>query len=330
MIFLNQLNNLNSSIVEDADVYYSIRIYKTIPDIAILCFYGWFFGMQKTKFPAIITVIFCFTFNISEIILATNGGLNLKSHAITQLIFSFLELALCIVCMVKYFPEVKKHLSFNNIFDKKQLIEFAKFNIPLPLDKICKFTGTLLLFYSFKKFNHEIIIIRSVSSLAFIYNIFSNCSYIFSYATIALCGKFYGEGNMALFRKAIYKITLFHLCFAVLLACICYTYSGIWIEALAEYGITDISKLYIILFLTILIIFTEAILSILEGAVIGSGKSTALLLSSLIGFLLSAIICLALHNISLCAFWLTLLIFTCVKSGAIYIYITKKIKTNLE
>ena len=211
------LMNIDKSYIIYAKEYFDIRLYGVFGVLLNYAIMGWFFGVQNSTYPLIMTL----ALNIANIALSyylvVVQGMGIGGAAIGTVVSQYISVVIGLILMLKY----KNYLSkpkLENILQKEQLKSFFVVNRDF-------FIRTLLLTFAFAFFyaqaakdsintlNIMIILVQFIMWFAYIVDGFAN-------AAEAIVGKYYGAKDWLKFKEAIRLIFIWGFLVAVLFSII--------------------------------------------------------------------------------------------------------------
>ncbi len=180
--------------------YFYIRIYTAPAVLISYAIMGWFFGMQNSLYPLIITIFI----NVINIILSYYfvkiANMGVEGVAYGTLIAQYSGLFLSILLLIKYKSSIKK-VNISKIFHKKELLSFIHINKNIFIRTI-SLTFVLAFFYAQSAKDSEETLAIMILLLQFLIWFSFSIDGV-AYATESLTGKYYGAKDWKNFYKAI-------------------------------------------------------------------------------------------------------------------------------
>ena len=213
IIFQVPLNNISfwlfdaSKEVESlASQYFYIRVFAAPATISLYSFYGWFIGMQNTKYPMIIAI----SINVINIVLSTYFVIYLKMNvdgvAFGTLIAQYSGLFLAIALFMKKYKLLLLNWSLTAMFNLPEIKKFMLINKDIFIRTICLIIVMSFFTAQSAKINNTILAINTLLFQFFL--IFSYFIDGFANAAEALVGKFIGQKNYVKINSSIKLIFL--------------------------------------------------------------------------------------------------------------------------
>lgn len=191
--------------------YYQVRIWDAPATLLLYGLLGWFFGMQDSVSPLIITVIVNVTNILLSIYLVKTLDLGIYGVAMGTVFAQYLGVVLALALILyKYRKQVKFHA--NNILNPEKLLRFFKVNRDIFLRTLCLSTA-FFFFYSQSSVNGEAILAVSVIIQQFL-NWMSYGIDGIAYAAESLVGKAVGTKNKTQTHQMIKRVLLWGMVLA--------------------------------------------------------------------------------------------------------------------
>lgn len=171
--------------------YFSIRILEAPATLLLYVFFGWFFGMQNTIAPMIITIIINVTNIAISYIAVAKLGMEIEGVAYGTVIAQYVGLLLCVVIAWRRYPEHFKSISLKYLYPFSSLLHFMHVNASLFIRTIC-LTGAFGFFYAKSSTAGALVLASNVVLQQFI-NWMSYAVDGFAYASESLTGKYFGQ-----------------------------------------------------------------------------------------------------------------------------------------
>ncbi len=184
-----------------ASEYFYIRIFAAPAALSLFSFYGWFFGMQDSKTPLLISLVVNSVNIALDYFLVYKIGMKSDGVALGTVISQYLGLALAIIIFfVKYKNFVIK-IALRKVFDFAKLKKFFTVNFDIFIRTVC-----LVFTFSFftaesGSFGEDILATNSI--LIQLWLLLSYGIDGFAFAAESLIGKYYGMKNRLKFVAAV-------------------------------------------------------------------------------------------------------------------------------
>ncbi len=189
---------------EFASSYFAIRIWAAPATLALYGFYGWFIGVQNTKYPMIIAV----SINIVNVALSYffiyNLGMNSDGAAFGTVVAQYFGVLLSLIFVFTKYKNYFKNYKPKFRFNKPELSRYFTVNANIfvrTLGIMAVFT-----FFTGSSANRGTLVLDANTILFQFYIFFSYFIDGFAYATEALTGKYFGEKNKNRLLKAIKEV----------------------------------------------------------------------------------------------------------------------------
>ena len=224
--------------------YFNIRIWAAPASLSLYGFYGWFIGMQNSRYPFFIAIFI----NIVNIALSYFFiyHLNMKSDG-AALGTVAAQYSGVLLSMLLLFKKYRKYLNinfFNKSFNKKDIVGLFKVNTNIFIRTL----GIMLVFTFFtaSSANKSTLILDTNTVLFQFYIFFTYFIDGFAYATEALSGKYKGKKDYKNFMLVIKKIFFISFVVSVLFSVI-YVFFGDFIIQImtGNKQILELSQKYI-------------------------------------------------------------------------------------
>ncbi len=189
-----------------ASMYFNICVWGAPAMLAMYGVTGWYIGMQNTRFPMIISILQNVVNIVASLVLVFVFKMGVRGVAWGTLVAQYFALAISIILLMAYYRRLWRYMRWNGLYKKHEMLEFFKVNSDI-------FIRTLFLvavnFYFLAAGSRQGALILAVNTL--IMQLFILFSYVmdgFAFAGEALCGKYYGAGNMEAFHTILRRLFL--------------------------------------------------------------------------------------------------------------------------
>ncbi len=328
------INNISFSILSAevetekfASKYFLIRIWAAPASLALYGFYGWFIGMQNSKYPLIIAVSINIINIIISYVLIYHFKMNSNGAAIGTVIAQYSGVLISVILLqIKYKKYIKLDYLFAS-FKKSTFSELFKVNANIFIRTL----GIMLVmtFFTAISANKSTLILDANTVLFQFFIFFSYYIDGFAYATESLTGKYKGRKDKNSLIKIIKKIFLWSLYSSIVFSII-YIFLGKYIIQIltSQPEIIDYASKYFFWVLIIPIISFSAF--IWDGVFVGITASKEMRNSMLIASLLVffPVYFLLENKIGNNALWLAMILFL-FSRGLIQTFQFKKLFKNL-
>ena len=207
------INNISFSVLSAeaetekfASSYFLIRIWAAPASLALYGFYGWFIGMQNSKYPLIIAVSINVINIIISYVLIYHYNMNSDGAAVGTLVAQYSGVAISVILLkIKY----QKYIKLNYLllsFKKSAFAELFKVNANIFIRTL----GIMLVmtFFTSISANKSTLVLDANTVLFQFFIFFSYYIDGFAYATESLTGKYKGMNNKQYLRGVLKKIFL--------------------------------------------------------------------------------------------------------------------------
>ncbi len=212
-----------------AALYFNIRIWAAPASLALYGFYGWFIGMQNSKYPLIIAV----SINVINIVFSYffiyKLGLNSNGAAYGTLLAQYSGIIIAIILIARKYKNYLHYKFVKLSLKANGIVKLFRVNI----DIFIRTLGIMLVFTFFtgSSANKSTLILDTNTILFQFYIFFTYFIDGFAYATESLSGKFFGQRNKA--KLLLLLKNIFTLSFTVsIVFTIIYIFAGKYIVLL--------------------------------------------------------------------------------------------------
>jgi len=209
-----KLINASTEINEIALPYYYIRIWGAPAAIAIYALNGWFFGMQNSTYPMIITIFLNLLNIILNYIFVFHFGMKANGVALGTVIAQYSCFVLAVFLFLKKYRHVLRPIKKQALLQIDALQHFFTVNIDIFLRTLCLIFA--FAFFTSKSENEGIVLLAVNSILLQYMSVLSYGIDGFAFAVESLTGKYYGMNNQQKLNQSIRYSFYWGLGFALL------------------------------------------------------------------------------------------------------------------
>lgn len=279
------LLNAESETEKYASSYFLLRIWAAPASLALYGFYGWFIGMQNSKYPLIIAVSINVINIVVSYILIYHFNMNSDGAAIGTVIAQYSGVLISVVLLLIKYRSYLKMSYLLGSFKRSAFAELFSVNANIFIRTL----GIMLVmtFFTSVSANKSTLVLDSNTILFQFYIFFSYYIDGFAYATESLTGKYKGRGDTKNLIIVLKKIFLWSFYSSVVFSAI-YLFLGNSILSIltSQQDIIDYANKYIF-WIWILPILSFAAF-IWDGVFVGITASkqmrNSMLISSLLVF----------------------------------------------
>lgn len=206
--------NASAEINEIALPYYYIRIWGAPAAIAIYAINGWFFGMQNSTYPMIITIFLNLLNIILNYIFVFYLGMKADGVALGTVIAQYASFILASVLLLKKYSNFWRPIQQKALLQVDELKRFFTVNFDIFLRTLCLIFA--FAFFTSKSENEGIVLLAVNSILLQYMSILSYGIDGFAFAVESLTGKYYGKNNQQQLSRCVQYVLYWGLGFAVL------------------------------------------------------------------------------------------------------------------
>ena len=284
------INNISFSLLSAeaetekfASSYFLIRIWAAPASLALYGFYGWFIGMQNSKYPLIIAVSINVINIIISYILIYHYNMNSDGAAIGTVIAQYSGVLISVILLQAKYRKYLKLSYVLSSFKKSAFAELFKVNANIFIRTL----GIMLVmtFFTSVSANKGTLVLDANTVLFQFFIFFSYYIDGFAYATESLTGKYKGRGDKENLIKVLKKIFLWSFYSSIVFSIVYFLFGEIILHILtSQQAIIDYANKYIF-WLWILPIISFAAF-IWDGVFVGITASKEMRNSMLIASLL--------------------------------------------
>lgn len=194
-----QLIQTSPEVERLASLYFHICIWGAPATLGLYAFSGWFIGMQNSRFPMFIAIAQNIINILVSLTLVYVFHLNVMGVAFGTLIAQYAGLFMAIFFWLRYYGNLRRRISFREIFRSKDMLRFFQVNRDIFLRTLCLVMVTMY-FTSAGASRGEIVLAANTLLMQF-FTLFSYIMDGFAYAGEALSGKYYGARNNTALRR---------------------------------------------------------------------------------------------------------------------------------
>ena len=191
---------------EFARDYFLIRIWAAPASLSLYGFYGWFIGMQNSKFPLIIAISINIINIIISYILIYHFNFNSNGAAIGTVIAQYFGVIISSLLIYSKYTKYLKIRYLISSFKKSAFAELFKVNANIFLRTL----GIMLVmsFFTISSAKKSTLVLDANTVLFQFFIFFSYYIDGFAYATESLSGKYKGSGSSSYFNELVKKMFL--------------------------------------------------------------------------------------------------------------------------
>ena len=167
---------------------------------------GWFIGMQNTRIPMFISIMQNVVNIVASLVLVLWLGMGFRGVAIGTLIAQYAGFAVAIILLVRHYGRLRRYVVAKGLFAADAMIRFFRVNSDIFLRTL--FLVAVNLFFTSAGARQGAVILAVNTLLLQLFLLFSYIMDGFAYAGEALCGKYYGAGNITALRKTVNRLFL--------------------------------------------------------------------------------------------------------------------------
>ncbi len=207
--------NVDSNLLEALRDYYSIRIYSSFAVMALYVFFGFFFGVQNTKYPLFITLVINVANLLISIYLVKSLNMGIAGVAWGSVIAQYIG-ALLAIFLLKRYKSILQKPTTKTIFQKEAIFKFFNININIFI-RTALLMLSLAFFYSqASKAGEEtlsvmVLMLQFMVWFSFVVDGFAN-------ATEALVGRYFGAKDKKRLLLAIKLSTIYSAAVGIIFA----------------------------------------------------------------------------------------------------------------
>ena len=271
-----QLVTTSSEVKEQAQIYYSIRIWSAPAVLMIYAIQGWFLGMQNARYPMILAIFINATTIILDITFLKVFHMRTAGVAIGTLIANYAGLIL------GAFLFYKKYRNYAQAFVRRRLFEIKAFRRFLNVNRDI-FLRTLLLivaysFFTAKSAESGDTVLAANSILLQMWMILAYGIDGFAYAAESLVGRFIGAKDPHSLKRAVWKLFYWGMGLSVLVTLVYLAFGENIVRLFTDKS--DVVATAMLFFVwTILAPVINAVCFIWDGVYIGATQTKSMLIS---------------------------------------------------
>ena len=181
-------------VVRLASAYFSICIWGAPAMLGLYSMTGWYIGMQNTKIPMFVSLVQNVVNIVASLSFVYLCGMKIEGVAFGTLIAQYSGIAVSAGLWFTYYSRLRKHVSMKGVFTRGGMSRFFTVNRDIFLRTI--FLVSVNFFFISAGARQGDLILAVNTLLMTMYTIFSYVEDGFAYAGEAICGRYYGAGNM--------------------------------------------------------------------------------------------------------------------------------------
>lgn len=206
-----------------ASDYFYVRIWAAPLAISLMVINGWFLGMQNAIYPMVISISINLVNIASSFFFVKTLGMKVEGVALGSVVANLVGFLLAIVLFLKKYRYILNEFHFGSIINKKGFLGFLNVSGDIFLRTLCIIV-VFTFFTSKSAGNGDLILAANSALLQFLF-LFSYFLDGFAYAAEAIVGKFIGQRNFDLVKRAVNYLFGWGLTFALVFTAI-YTLAG--------------------------------------------------------------------------------------------------------
>jgi len=206
--------NASAEINEIALPYYYIRIWGAPAAIALYALNGWFFGMQNSTYPMIITIFLNVLNIILNYVFVFHFNMKADGVALGTVIAQYCSFILACGLLIKRYNNFWRPIKQKALFQVDELKHFFTVNFDIFLRTLCLIFA--FAFFTSKSENEGIVLLAVNSILLQYMSILAYGIDGFAFAVESLTGKYYGKNDQHQLNKCIRYVFYWGIGFAVL------------------------------------------------------------------------------------------------------------------
>ena len=291
-----------------ASSYFLYRIWAAPASLALYGFYGWFIGMQNSKYPLIIAISINIINIIISYILIYHLNMNSDGAAIGTVVAQYSGALISVVLLQKKYKKYLKISYLLSSFKKSAFAELFKVNTNIFIRTL----GIMLVmtFFTSVSANKSSLVLDANTILFQFYIFFSYYIDGFAYATESLTGKYKGRRDKLNLLKVLKKIFLWSFYSSLAFSVVYFLFGNSILHILtSQQNIVDYASKYIFWIWALPLVSFAAF--IWDGVFVGITASKQMRNSMLIAslFVFFPVYYLFEKTIGNHALWLAMLLF---------------------
>jgi multidrug resistance protein, MATE family len=191
-------------LIEEATIYFSIRVFSAPAVFLMYVLYGWFLGRQKAMYVLYMTImenglnivfnlVFIYAFNMRA------GGV-----ALGTVCAQYITLIVCVVLVFKKFGDVFRIYKWSEVLNKMALFKFFKVNIDIMIRTFALMFA--FAFFTVKSSSYNDVLLATNMILLQFLTFFSYIVDGFAHAGETLAGFYYGAKNKIGLKQLIQRL----------------------------------------------------------------------------------------------------------------------------
>ncbi len=209
-----EIINASAEINDIALPYYYIRIWGAPAAIAIYALNGWFFGMQNSTYPMIITIFLNLLNIILNYIFVFHFGMKANGVALGTVIAQYGSFILAVFLFFQKYKHFWRPIQQKALLKIDELKRFFTVNFDIFLRTLCLIFA--FAFFTSKSENEGMVLLAVNSILLQYMSILSYGIDGFAFAVESLTGKYYGKHDQHQLNTSIQYVFYWGMGFAVI------------------------------------------------------------------------------------------------------------------
>lgn len=293
--------------------YFYVRIWAAPATLGLYAFKGWYIGMQNARTPMWIAIVINIVNIVASLLLAFSFGMGLRGVALGTVLAQWSGFLMAALILMIYYRKILSRAALIGAFHAKAMLSFFRVNGDIFIRTLC-----LVAVFTFFTSASSTMGDQTLAANTLMMQLFTLFSYMmdgFAYSGEALCGRYYGAGNIPMLKSAVRSVfgwgALVAMSFTAL-----YLFFGEWILMLFtdNSAILDIARGYLGWAVAIPIVSFAAFL--MDGILVGV-THTAIMRNAMI---LATIAFFALYfalgdSIGNNAIWLAFLVYLALRGA---------------
>jgi len=307
-----ELMNVQAEQYDLVATYFQTRIWAAPATLGLMAMMGWFFGMQNSIYPLIITIVV----NVVNIMISShlvvNLGMDVDGAALGTVIAQYVGFALAIIIFLISYRDTLKALIPKAILQWQELSRFLNINKDIFIRTLC-LTLAFSFFYS-QSSKLGVVILAANTILMQFLNWMSYAVDGFAFAAESLVGKYKGARDIKATHRAIRVAFIWGMVMAVLFSLLYGIFGSQLAELFAEEP-SEVASVLPYLFWMVLFPILATPCYIWDGVFIGLTASKSMRNLMIVAFVLFAAAYLLGQPYGNHGLWMALLVFMVARGG---------------
>lgn len=189
---------------EIARQYFFIRIWAAPANLMTMVIVGWFLGVQRAVFPMVVAIVGNVVNIALSMLLVIHFDLAIAGVAWGTVVAQYVSLFLALGWVFWRYRQETRWPGWKRVFQTDQLKQFFSVNTDIFIRTLCLMTVFTFLTAQSARYGNEILALNTV--LLQLVSIVSYGIDGFAFASESLTGRFLGQRNEVMLRKAIHYI----------------------------------------------------------------------------------------------------------------------------